>query len=342
MVSMKSDHRKIMSLGKTSSVISLPKKWLEANGLEKGDFVNLGVLMNGVLLVAPVKSESEKIREIQLAVKYSEDNESVVRRIVACSLDGYDRIVLVSKVFSPDQQQAIRAISSMLYLMVEESEAGRVVLRSLIDESKTSIISCVERMHAITSSMCRDVIRSVSERDIELARSVVEIEKDVDQLEFLVYRLIRVGITSSSIDQSNSLTYLDYLDYQTLAHRLDRIADNVEVIASNVAEIYSKHQEFLVSTTMFNLIEMVFNAYDQVMDGFLARDFSNIENVIYCSKRVELEMKDLYSEFASDRAVDGSIFISQIIIANCLRNVAHYSSDIAELTIDQSYNPKTV
>ena len=337
---MRSDHRKIMSLGKTSAVISLPKKWLDTNRLEKGDLVNLELLMNGELLVTPVKSESEKLREIQLTVELDENGDSLVRRIVACSLDGYDKIILVSRVFSPEQQQSIRLISSMLYMMVEESEAGKVVLRSLIDESKTSIISCVERMHAITSSMCRDVLRSLSERNIELARSVVEIERDVDQLEFLVYRLIRVAITSTSTNQTNDMTHLDYLDYQTLVHRIDRIADQVEAIASNVVEAFDNGKGFTKS--VHGVTKAVFDIYNLSMDVFLSKDTSRVDEIINSKKKVESDIRDLYSEFASVKDIESSGFISQIIIANSLRNIAHYSSDIAELTIDQMYNPKTI
>ncbi len=329
-----------MSLGKTSAVISLPKKWLENNGLEKGDLVNLEILMNGALIVTSVKSESEKLREIQIKVELNEDGDSVVRRIVACSLDGYDRIILVSRVFSPEQQQAIRLISSILYMMVEESEAGRVVLRSIIDESKTSILSCVERMYAITGSMCRDVLRSVSERNIELARSVVEIERDVDQLEFLVYRLIRVAITSILTNQTNDMTHLDYLDYQTLVHRIDRIADQVETIASNIVEIFDKDKSFNNST--YSVMKTVFDIYNQAMSGFLSKDISKVDEVINSKKQVESDIKDLYSELASVSNLDGPVYISQMIIANSLRNIAHYSSDIAELTIDQMYNPQTI
>jgi phosphate uptake regulator len=326
-----------MSLGKTSAVISLPKKWLETSGLEKGDLVNLEELMNGALIVTPVKSESAKQHEIQIKVELNDDGGSVMRRIVACSLDGYDRITLVSRVFSPEQQQAIRSISSMLYMMVEESEAGKVVLRSIIDESKTSIISCVERMYAITSSMCRDTLRSVSEQNIELAKSVVAIEKDVDQLEFLVYRLIRVAISSIS---KHDFTYLDYLDYQTLVHRIDRVADQVETIASNVAEVFNKSNSLNNST--YSLMKTVFDIYNQALAGFLSADISKVDEVINNKKKAESDIKDLYSELALLNSLDGSVFISQMIIINSLRNIAHYSSDIAELTIDQKYNPRSI
>ena len=343
---MGSDHRKIMSLGKTSTVISLPRKWLEINGLGKGSLVNLSIQSNGSILVSPLKEEPESLREIQLVVGQSESGESVIRRIVACFLDGYNSIILTSKVFSAEQQRAIRSIVSVLYMMVEESEASRVVLRSLVDDSKTSILSCVERMHAITSSMCRDLQRAISDRDPELAKSVVSIEGDVDQLAFLVFRLIRIAAMTPSSADSLGVDHLDCLDYQTLVHRVERIADDVEIIAANVAETLTSAEagDQAIPNSLATLTRGVFNSYNLAVNSFLERDLSHVNEVIEYEEKVDAIIKGLYTEFAETRHVDdtgNSLFISRVIIIDSLRKISHYSADIAELTIDRTYKPVT-
>jgi phosphate uptake regulator len=343
-VKMGSDHRKIMSLGKTSTVISIPRRWLEINGLEKGSLVNLTIQSNGTLLVSSVREEPDSPKEIRLFVEPSESGDSVIRRIVACFLDGYNKLILTSNVFSAEQQRAIRSIVSILYMMVEESEAGRVVLRSLVDDSKTSISSCVERMHAITSSMCRDLLRAISEGKPELAKSVVSIEGDVDQLAFLVFRLIRVAAMTPSSEDSLGVDHLDCLDFQTLVHRVERIADDVEVIAANIAEMLDSAgatQQTMLSS-ISTLAGKVFNHYNMAVNGFLAHDLTRVNEVIEYEKHVDEVIKDLYAEFTETRNGDdagNSRFISKVIITDSLRKIAHYSSDIAELTINREYKP---
>ncbi|MCX6641935.1 MAG: hypothetical protein NTV15_00910 [Candidatus Bathyarchaeota archaeon] len=338
------DHRKIMSLGNTSNVISLPRKWLEINGLKRGSLVNVDIQKDGSLLVSSIKEHSDKICVIQLVVGPNETGDSITRKIVSCFLDGYSTITLVSKVFSVEQQRAIRQIVSILYMMVIESEAGRVVLQSLVDDSKTSIISCIERMHIITSSMCRDLLRAVAEGKPELAKSVVSIEGDVDQLAFLVFRLIRVASVNPAIANKLEIDALGFLDYQTLGHRVERIADDIEMIAINLAKMLDSHEENQVSIpkTLLSLATNVFQNYNIAVNSFFSRDLSSVNEVVEYEKGVDKIIEDFYTEIGKlnhNREVEDRFFISKIVIAESLRKIAHYSSDIAELTMDWAYKP---
>jgi phosphate uptake regulator len=338
------DHRKVMSLGKTSTVISLPRKWLEMNGLEKGSLVSLSIQRNGSLVVTPVSEEHELQREIKMTVAAGESGDSVTRRIVACFLDGYSKLVLVSKVFSPEQQQAIRKIVSVLYMMVEESESGRVVIRSLVDDSKTSPISCFERMHAITGGMFRDLLRAMREGNSELAKSVVSIEGDVDQLELLVFRLIRVALMSPNIAESMGLDSLDCLEYEIVVQRVQRVADAVEVVAKNIAEVIDSGPPGIetVSGKLIDLAECALNMYQEAVGCFMSGDLDSVDKVLRDELWVDSVVKDVYGEVSAKRVgeVGNSAFVSSIVIANCLREVAHYSADIAELTIDRAYKSR--
>ena len=54
------DYRKIISFGKTSFVMSIPKSWVIKNGLKKGDLVSLEE-NEGNLIMSPKK---DKIKEV--------------------------------------------------------------------------------------------------------------------------------------------------------------------------------------------------------------------------------------------------------------------------------------
>jgi phosphate uptake regulator len=332
------DHRKIMSLGKTSTVISLPRKWLEINGLERGSRVRVDVQRDGSLLVSPLKEGSESLKEIKLEVGAKESGDSIIRRIVACFLDGYNRITLVSKVFSQEQQRAIRRIVGVLYMMVVVSESGRVVLQSLVDDSKTSVISCTERMRAITGSMCRDLLRAMTEGESNVAMSVVSIESDVDQLAFLVFRLTRVASVNPFMAEAMGLDPLDCLYYQTLAQNVGKVADDIEHIAVKVSEMLDSHGK--VPEDLITSAEAVFRFYDRAMDGFLLGDTSSVNEVIEHEAQVDKMIENFYRESGhTGRGLEAgnSSFISRIVIAECLRRIASNSADIAELTIDRAY-----
>ncbi|MCW3991307.1 MAG: hypothetical protein NWE79_01245, partial [Candidatus Bathyarchaeota archaeon] len=186
------DQRKIMALGKSSLVITLPKYWLEMNNLSQGDRVSLTVQHDLSLAVQPSSRVRENGGEIHLGFEADESEDSIIRRIIGCYLNGYSNIKLTSeKIFTVEQQRAIRRVVSILLMRIMESEASSITLQTLIDESRASVFSGIERMHLITYSMCRDTLNSMRDWDENLAKSVVSLEDDVDQFMFFLLRLVR-------------------------------------------------------------------------------------------------------------------------------------------------------
>lgn len=120
-----------MALGKSSRAVSLPKSWLRMNGVDRGDRVSLLIHGDGSLIVYPsVKVEEEK-SEIHLPIDANESEDSIIRRIIGSYLDGYTIIKLTSgKIFSVDQQRAIRQVISSLYMMIVESDAHSIMLQT--------------------------------------------------------------------------------------------------------------------------------------------------------------------------------------------------------------------
>jgi phosphate uptake regulator len=145
----------------------------------------------------------EEVKRIKRDIGAQEGNDSIIRRVIGSFLDGYTHIKLRSeKIFTGRQHGVIREILGSLYMMIIEYGARRKVLETLIDEARASVHSGVERMHIITSTMCRDTLQSLKDEDKELARSVISLERGVDQLMFLLIRSIRGAAVNPFIGKS--------------------------------------------------------------------------------------------------------------------------------------------
>jgi phosphate uptake regulator len=332
--------RKIMSLGKSSFVISIPKDWMKMNDLNKGDRVSLDVQPDGSLVVQPTQEDRETERVIHLPIEAEEDEESIARRIIASYLDGYTRIRLTSgKIFTATQRKAIRRIVATLYMMVIESHASSIVLQTLIDETKISVTTSIERIHLITYAMCRDILKIIINWDRELALSVASIEEDVDQLRFFLLRMIRGAAISPSLGRQLGLDPLDCLDYQTLVHRIERIADHNASIAHCLVHIIENGiglpgdmLEILTKTA-----EMAFDSYNQAVEGFMSKDIYPMNDIIDKQRQVESLLDNLTPLPLFRESAETSILVNIITIRESIKKISHYASDIAELTIDRAY-----
>ncbi len=334
------EQRKVMALGKSSLVVSMPKSWLNMNKISQGDLVSMVVQQNGSLVIYPSPDVKEEIRKIHLCVEADESKDSIVRRIISSFLDGYTTIKLTSeKIFSEGQQRAIRHIVGTLYMMIMESEASGIVLQTLIDESKASVSSGIERMHIITHSMCRDILRSMRDWDIDLAKSVVSLENDVDQLMFILSRLIRRAAISPSLANQLGLDPLDCLDYQAIVNRIERIADHNTSIANSLIELIEMRSETPknVLGILTRAAEMAFDSYDEAIQGFFSKDVSKTNEIIDREK----EIIELYSEITPlplfGEPFETSVLSSIVTIRESIVKISHHAADIAEITIDRAY-----
>ena len=104
--------RKIMSLGKSSMVISLPKDWVQINGLKKGDSVSFNIQRDRSLVIYPGALKKSEPKEITLSVGSNEEELLISQKILGAFLNGYSDIILTSeKIFSVSQTKAIRRMA---------------------------------------------------------------------------------------------------------------------------------------------------------------------------------------------------------------------------------------
>jgi phosphate uptake regulator len=326
-----------MSLG-TSFVISIPKPWLRRNTLEKGDYVFLETSRDGLLLVHPTSATKKKKWDIHLNIKADETEDSIIRRVIGSYLNGYNTIKLTSeKIFTESQQKAIREIVSLLYMMILGSDSRSITLQTLVDEAKTSIISGIERMHLITFSMLRDVLTSMEEWDEALAKSILSLENDVDQLRFYLLRLIRLAAIDPSIGKQLSISPLDSLDYQTLVHRIERIADHTVRIADSMITIHetgSKISESIMKK-LKNVTKISLDAYDEAVKGFTQKKISKTNEIINNERNIEEVLSRTILNLFEEHENHTSLY-HQITIWESIIKIAHNTADIAELTINKT------
>ena len=332
-----------MALGKSSIVIAIPKHWLRRSRLEKGDTVSVNVQSDGSLSIYPSEYSNEEDK-ITLLVAENEEKVPLTRRMISCYVNGFSDITLkAEKIFSVEQQEAIREISKMLYLRIMKSSSKEITIQSTLDESIESMALGVERMHSITWSMCLDILESIKNRNKEQAETVMTLENDVDQFAYFLLRLLRMASQNSAIAEKLDLDMLDCLDMYTIIDKIEKIADHIEIIAINVIEMLERHgegQEGVISI-LLEAAEMAFNSYEKALNAFLSKDVSKINEIIDNQEDVE-ELVMLITPLPFSGTIKERQNLCPICsIRESINRISEYAGDIAELTLDRSLRQMT-
>ena len=334
------EYRKIMALGKSSRVVSLPIEWLKSYNLDKGDTLQLSQQRNGSIIIHPVAQADEGVKKLIINIKAGESEDSVVRRLIGAFLNGYTLITMHSdKIFTGEQQAAIREVSRRLYMMVIKSEAASIELETLIDESKASVTSCIDRMHMITYSLFKDTIQAIKEWDRELVMSALSLEDDIDQLTYLILRIIRSASVNYRLANELDLDPLDSLDFQTLVYIIERIADYVTSMAECLNTMISNNEMLPdeAKEVLVEAAEIALSSYGKAVECYLYMDVEPTNNII----DQQIEIKKLYSKitpFPRYREITDTTALTHAVnLRENILKISNLAADIAELTIDRAY-----
>jgi len=338
------EQRKVMSLGRSSHVISLPKHWVELNKLKRGDVVSLEVQRDRSLIVFPGVEWKKEEKKITLYINPKETEASIARSIIACYLNGYSSIRLASrKIFSTQQQRAIRRIAGILYMRIMESDAKNMQITTLIDEAKASVVSSVHRMHLIANSMCRDAFNSLRDQNAALARAVYSLDDDVDHFCFFLLRLLRSAAIDPVLANQLDLDPIDCLDYQVLVYRIEHVADYAANIAKHIIMLEGERltiPDSLVKLMFVSGSEAI-DSYDKAVKSFFSKDVTSCNEVIERQKKIEKSDREIASQSFLIPQMNAMITCSVCAIRDSIEGIAEWAAAIAENTILRSYEVKS-
>jgi phosphate uptake regulator len=332
--------RRIMSLGRSSMVISLPKNWMQLNELKKGDVVSYAIQRDRSLVVYPGAKKKAKPKEITLRIGENEDETLITQKIIGPFLNGYSGITLISeKIFSIPQRKAIRNIAGRLYMRIMESNSQGVYLQTLTDESKASLEQAIQRMHLISHSMCEDVCTALMNRDVALAKSVFSLDDDVDHFCFFLIRLLRKAAQDTTLANELRIDPLDCMDHQTLVYRIEHTADYTADIARHIIMLDGTQQKIpdVVLDLLVTAGTEAVDLYVKAVNAFFTKDVAFSVEIM----RKQHKIDKLDQEIAA-KAFTGKQKKAELVCAICsirdnIRRIADCAANIAEITVNRAF-----
>jgi phosphate uptake regulator len=332
--------RKIMSLGKSSVVVSLPKDWMQLNDLKKGDAVSFAIQRDRSLVIYPSAQKKSTPKEITISVSQNEEEILITQKILGSFLNGYSGIKLVSeKIFSVPQIKAIRNIAGRLYMRVMDADSKCVFIQSLTDESKASLEQTIQRMHLISRSMCEGAINSVKNQDVALAKSVFSLDDDVDQFAFFILRILRNAAQDPVLANELHIDPLDCMDYQILVYRMEHAADYAASIARHMIMIDGSQQKIpdeileLMVTAGTETVDL----YVKAFTAFFSRDVPFSVEIMKSQQRMEKLYVDIATKSFVGKQKSAELVCAICSIRDNMRRIAHCALSMAEVAVNRAF-----
>jgi phosphate uptake regulator len=309
-------------VGTSTYVVSIPKHWALSNEITKGSKVSFTELPNRSLVIAPLKTQP---RSITLSV--DKDAELASRLTIAAYLDGYDEVTLKASQpeFGSNVRLAIRkAVRRLVGFDVLQEGVDLIVIATTAEPKVITLENGLRRMVLLVRSALDLGFAGVGGPN---QSTVAEIDEDADRLNFMFGRRLRKGLIDPSSLGELGLDTVGVYDALMVFRFLERCVDHA-VSASEIYMAGKKTSKGRMHERFPELASSVSGILGAAVELFISRDITRTSPVFV--KRGELREKLL-------RTSQESRAINAPLIGYHLGRVADYSTDIAEIALDEGF-----
>lgn len=325
--------RKVQVTGGSSFIVSLPKDWVRASGIQKNDPVGLIVQPDGSLTVTPQLSGKTADRVKQFDLSRLDNADILFRSLIGAYVAGYDIIEIVSpgRVPSWAHKSVRKFIQRTVGQEVSDQTDHKIVIRDLLNPGEMPFASTLKRMGVIVAGMQRDAVFALKTRDEELVEDVILRDRDVNRLYWLVARQFNLLLRNVSLSREMGVDIELALIYLQISRVIERVGDHVVKVAESVRSLmYTSLEKRII-----DMIEEKNRESLVVFEGCLASFFEKDvqkANELITEVGVFVEKCNDVSNWLFDLGVPGVVSIGYCV--ENFRRVGEYAGVISENAIN--------
>jgi len=319
--------RKVQRTRGGTFFVTLPKEWALKNGITRGSVVYTSITSNGRLIINP--KYGLKPAHLSITIKPS---PYLSRKIIGKYLLGYDTIrVSARDMITIEQREIVKeTVSRLIGLEIIEEDHANIVIQCLLQPAALPPEKILRREYLIASGMLRDSMTSILQRDIQLAKSVIARDNEVDRLYFLVVRILRTIIQNPHLSEKLEIYPIDCLDYRLTASLIESVGDQASQIAEHAIELKEAKLSQDIVAALQSLHESVNEAYQDAVTAFFSRSISLAESVRDKREKVERMCEDSESACAK---LPTETYQRVVSVISLINRIYDHSVDISDLTI---------
>lgn len=334
--------RRIQFTGRSTYILSLPKKWMNEMNLKAGDLVNIVRDTNHSLSIVPNSLRSaDSVNEATAIITHVETENSLKRKVISMYLAGYNIMHLKAKSgrISPVQRDAIREVirRNLVGTEIIADSSEIITVQVLLTLPELSINTAVRRMFLIATAMHKDAMSALSELNHELAEAVIKSDDEVDRFSLYILRnLVMATQNERALQEMGLKGIADCLSYRVAVKSIERVADHAVGMSSKNLRLNQK-----ITKEAFDKIQKMsqlsLSVLSDSVEAFLRRDYVLADSVVAKAEDMHNLEADVISFLDRENtAVGKSANVDIKIILEDIRRTAEHASDIAEAAMNQT------
>jgi phosphate uptake regulator len=327
--------RKIQLTGKSTYTISLPRDWIDRYHINQGDELNILEQADGTLLVSKETLSIMKEKDLIIDIDKIDDINLLEKIIISKYLAGYSKITIRSRseLESKVRKSISATVSNLSGVEIIHEGDKEIEIRELFIQGEFPLDKLLRRAHLIARNMQVSAINSFNADDIEGAIDVIEREKDVDRLYFLIRREIVSALENPTYLKELDLKPQEVLYIYPVAKSLEKIADHCEGISKNCIQLKGKKIDEATKTYLEKYSQLAIDIHTKAIQAFISKKTDIAFKAIKIFEKLKNQLNDGKLKRSHSNDIETEVNLSDV--ERHLDRICGYGLDIAEMAIDR-------
>ena len=322
--------RKLQLAGKSTFLVSLPKRWVTNAGLRAGDTLFVDTETDGSVSIRLHNAARPQVRRKTFVERGEETREHLLRKLIGAYVSGFGLIeIRFGAPSGPFVRRVAREFCRLVIgpEVIEESGSS-IVIQDLSDPSELSSEKCLRRMHLTVRAMLEDAFNSVRSGNETLAHDVDLRSQDVSRLYWMVAKQYHLAHASMGDGNGGASVH----GHRMIAKHLERIGEHAQKVARLGAELAATRG---VDPKLLEQLDQArasaVSILDQAFNALVTRNLEAANEAID-ARGEHQKLVDALARRVAGRRGPGLLALGSIV--DSLGRAAVHASEIAEEAID--------
>ena len=257
--------RKVINLGKSSYVVSLPSSWAKKNNLNKGDILRFHESKsNDLVLSLNEKNTSLKSSKVETVNVDNKDMNRIRREIVSAYVRGFNQLKIIGNV-RQSRNEIMGILQDLIGTEIVDQGKTLITANDILDFNKFSANNSLRKMDLAVRNIFMEFKNFGGKDSIKN----IKIYDDSTNRYMLLFRRVYRSLLEGDNPDNLGLSLSEVLNLWELSHHFERISFKLKNFYSSLLEIKDKKN----IDKLLKLNKEISDYYTEVMKAYYSKDF---------------------------------------------------------------------
>ncbi len=255
------EKRKIIRLGNSSYVLTLPNDWILKNKIKKGDKVILKQIEKKKIIIEPNKTYKIKRKGI---ITFEKPLKLFIKKLISLYFKNYNIIIIKGENLTKELNKIKTYLNKMSTLQIYEYNDNKIVLKDIINFEELKIEDLIRRINKNVINIFNELTKKELDYDL-----INEIDSNINNLTYLAYKYVNNKLFNSY--DKNFI--VNSINYWRIIFSLENIGDILKRVSRYIKT--EREEEMPELNFLFNRTKNYFENISSVLNGEMNKKFLN-------------------------------------------------------------------